>query len=61
MSTIKEKGVRKSILIWFEPMTKSFGFRVANHLPTDTDNSFAWLGIYISPMDFSMKLQTVYP
>jgi len=42
-------------------MTKSFGFRVAKHYITDTHKSFARLSIYISPMHFSIWLQTVSP
>ena len=46
---------KKCILIWFDPMTTSFGFRAANHFTTETHKSLAQLSIYVSPM------QTVYP
>ena len=60
-STINEKKChKKTFLIWFEPMTNSFGLRVANHFTTDTHKSFVRLSIYISPMFFSIRLYTVF-
>ena len=52
---------KKCILIWFDPMTTSFGFHAANHFTMDTHKSLAWLSIYVSPMHFSIRIQTVYP
>ena len=37
----KRVSQNKSLLIWFEYMMKSVGFRVANHFTTDTHNWFA--------------------
>jgi len=55
------KVSQNSLLIWFEHMTRSFGFRAANHFTTDTHTSLAHLSIYVSLMHFSIRIQTVSP
>ena len=55
-TNITEKDVtKKSLIIWFEPVTKSFRFRVANYFTTDTHTSFAQLSIYIFSNAFLNK------